>query len=92
MIVDGNGKDALATVLADNILVQVFVDVLGFGQMLEVFALLLRPLLDHDLVAQFDTLVTNVNRGTSDKLLDFFLSFAAERTPVITSRYAFFSH
>ena len=60
--------------------------------MFEVFALFLSPLLHHDLITQLDALVTDINCGACDQLFNFFLTFATERTTVISGSRTFLCH
>ena len=92
MVVNGDGQNLFAAFLADDVLVEVFENFLGFEQVLEVFALLLSPLLHHDFIAQLDTLVTDVNRGARDQLFNFLLAFAAEGATVISGSGTFLCH
>ena len=61
MIVNGDGQDFFAHLLPDNVLVEMFVYVLGFQEVLKILVFFLRPFLHHDFIAQFDAFITNIN-------------------------------
>jgi hypothetical protein len=79
VVVHGDREDLLGPVLADDVLVEVGLDVLGLGHQgaggVVVLALVL---FGDDLVAQLDALVADVDRGTGDELAHFLLGLAAE--------------
>jgi hypothetical protein len=52
---------------------------LGLGQLASATGGLLLHLLTNNVVAQFDTLVTDENRGTRDQFAHFMLALAAKR-------------
>ena len=80
MVVDGDGKNFLRTILADDVVVQNGLDVdrLGHRGQTEILAVLLDLLCD-DVVTQADALIADVDGGASDEFLDLFLSLSAER-------------
>src|SRR3712207_2023323 len=74
-----SGEGALGLVLADDVLLEEVVDLLGLGQLVELQVRRLRELLLDDLVAEVDALVADVDPGASDELLDLLLALPAER-------------
>src|SRR6266581_7991000 len=80
MVVDGDGEHALRLVLADDVLVEDLVDASrardlraegpGLRRLHELFV--------HDLAAEGDALVADVDALTGDELADLILTLAAE--------------
>ncbi len=79
VVVDGDRERPLGLVLADDVLLQEVVDLLGLGQLVELQVRGLRELFLDDLVAEVDALVADVDPGASDELLDLLLALPAER-------------
>jgi hypothetical protein len=79
VVVDRDRQDLLGVVLADHVVVEEVVDLLGLGQLVELELGGLRQLLFDDLVAEVDALVADVHPGPGDQLLDLLLRLAAER-------------
>src|SRR3954451_11984576 len=79
VVVDRHGERALGLVLADDVLLEEVVDLLGLRQLVELEVRRLRELLLDDLVAEVDALIADVHTGASDQLLDLLLALAAER-------------
>jgi hypothetical protein len=92
VVVNSNGKNFFATLLPNDILVEVFVQIMRFEKMLEVFALFLGPLFHHDFIAKLNTLVADVDAGSGNQFFDFFLTFPAERTAIISGGCTFLCH
>ena len=79
VVVDGDREDLLRLLLADDVVVQVAVDLAGLGKIVEANLGPLRELFFDDLVAEIDALVADVNAWTRDELLDLLLALPAER-------------
>ena len=80
MVVDGNRQRLLGGILPDHVAVEELVDLAWLGELFEPELAALRQLLLDDLVAEIDALVTDVDAGTSDQLLDLLLALSAEGT------------
>jgi hypothetical protein len=67
--------------LADDVLLEEVIDFLGLGEVKISRGGLatLRLALIDDFVAQFDALITDIDAGPGDELLDLLLAFTAER-------------
>jgi hypothetical protein len=78
VVVDGDRQDLLRVLLPDDIVVQEVVDLPRLGKLLEGELGGVGQLFGDDVVAELDALVTDVNAGTGDQLLDLFLRLAAE--------------
>ena len=78
VVVDGDREGALGGLLADHVLLQHLVDLLRFGQVLQLEGGRRGQLLVDDLVAEVDALVADVDAGAGDQLLDLALRLAAE--------------
>jgi hypothetical protein len=82
VVIDGNRERLLGCLLADDVLPQERVDLLGLRQVefaRRLFARLGETFFD-DLVAEFYALVTDVHAGPSNELLYLLLALPAERT------------
>ena len=79
VVVDRDREDLLRLVLADDVVVQVLVDLTGLGELVEADLGALRELFLDDLVAEVDALVADVDARTGDELLDLLLALPAER-------------
>src|SRR3712207_3377241 len=79
VVVDRDRQRTLGLVLADHVLLQEVVDLLGLRQLVELQVRGLRELFLDDLVAEVDALVADVDPGASDELLDLLLALPAER-------------
>ena len=79
VVVDRDREDLLGLLLADDVVVQVLVDLTGLRELVELHLGALRELLLDDLVAEVDALVADVDAGTGDELLDLLLALPAER-------------
>src|SRR5690606_41618617 len=73
-----HGQRALGAVLADHVLVEVLLDLLGGGNGLARLAGLALLVLGQDLVAERDALVADVHRRARNELPDRVLALAAE--------------
>jgi hypothetical protein len=73
VVVDGNREGSLRRLLADDVLLQDLVDLTRFRKVLELDRRRRRELLVDDLVAEVDALVTDVDAGAGDQLLDLAL-------------------
>src|SRR3712207_9116642 len=69
-----SGEGALGLVLADDVLLEEVVDLLGLRQLVELQVRRLRELLLDDLVAEVDALIADVHPRASDELLDLLRS------------------
>src|SRR3712207_9112202 len=67
VVVDGDRERALGLVLADHVLLEEVVDLLGLRQLVELQVRGLRELLFDDLVAEVDALVADVDPGARDE-------------------------
>ena len=79
VVVDGDRQHLLGALLADDVLVEDCLDLVGLGKL---GAALLRPVLEllaDDVVAQLDALVADEHRGAGNQLADLMLALAAER-------------
>ena len=80
VVVDRDRQHLLRAVLADDVIVEDSLDLLGLGELLAGLLRLLLELLADDVVAELDTLVADENRRTGNQLSDFVLALATERT------------
>jgi hypothetical protein len=78
VVVDRDGELLLGVLLADDVVVQIGVDLDRLGQLGESDLLGDRELLLDDLVAEIYALVTDVDAGAGDQLLDLLLRLSAE--------------
>jgi hypothetical protein len=78
VVVDGDRERPLGGVLADDVLLEDLVDLLRFGQVLQLDRRRSGELLVDDLVAEVDALVADVDAGAGDQLFDLALRLAAE--------------
>jgi hypothetical protein len=78
VVVDRYGEGALGPVLTDHVLVEDVVDLPGLREVLELEGGWCGELFIDDLVAEVDALVTDVNAGAGDQLLDLALRLPAE--------------
>ena len=78
VVVDRDRQLLLGVVLPDHVVVEVGLDLDRLGQLGETDLLGGRELLFDDLVTEIDALVTDVNAGPCDQLLDLLLGLAAE--------------
>jgi len=79
VVVHGHRQDLLRGLLADNIIVQDFVDVLRVGNFAgRVEEFFFFNFLSDDVVAQLDAFIADVNVWTGNQFFDFTLPFAAE--------------
>ncbi len=78
VVVDRHREDLLGVLLADDVVVEEVVDVLGLGQLVEAELSRLGQLLFDDLVAQVDALVTDVDARAGDELLHLLLRLPTE--------------
>ena len=60
--------------------------------MLEVFALFLGPFFHHNFIAKLNTFVAYVDAGSGNQFFDFFLTFPAKRTAVVSGGRTFLCH
>ncbi len=79
VVVDRDREGLLGPLLADHVGVEELEDLAGLGQLLEADLTALAELFLDDLVAEVDALVTDVDAGTGDELLDLLLALPAER-------------
>src|SRR5690625_583630 len=79
MVVDRHRQDLLCPLLADDVLVEDFLDFLGAGQALRSASLAgLLDFLADDVIAQVDALVADEDGRACDQLADFVLALATE--------------
>ena len=78
MVVDRHAHGALGRLLPNDVLVEKVEDLLGLRQLKRDTGTGLTQLLIDDLVAQLDALVTDVDTGSRDELLDLLLALATE--------------
>ena len=79
VVVDRDREDLLGCVLADDVVVEELPDLPGLQQLVEGELGAFGQLLLDDLVAEIDALVTDVDAGAGDQLLDLLLGLPAER-------------
>src|SRR5262245_63424400 len=79
MVVDRDRQRLLGLFLADHVRVEELVDLARLGQAVPLELGGLGQFLFDDLVAEIDALVTDVDTGASDELLDLLLALSAER-------------
>ena len=77
MVVHGHGKDLFGLILTDHVLFEQGLDLLR-RQETAVFELFLDVLLGHDVVAQGNAFVANVDVGPGDQPLHLGLGLAAK--------------
>jgi hypothetical protein len=87
VVVDGDRKRALRSLLADDVLVQDVVDLNRLREVLELERGRGGELLVDDLVAEVDALVADVDAGAGDELLDLALRLAAEAAEELLVRF-----
>ena len=76
---NGNGKYLLGLFLTDHVLIQDVLDLHRLKQLLfEIYCTFFLPLFFHDVVAQFDAFITDIDGRTSNDFFDFILRFSAE--------------
>ncbi len=78
VVVDGDRKDLLGVLLADDIVVQEFVDLFRLGEFLKRKLGGVGEFLGDDVVAQLDALVADVDTWPGDEFLHLLLRLAAE--------------
>jgi len=86
VIVHGDGQSLLGTVLADNVGIEVGLDLSRLGQGAAVELGFLAVLLLEDLVAQHHALVADVDRGAGNQLLDLVVPLATEGAGHLVAR------
>jgi hypothetical protein len=79
VLIDGDGQLLFGVILSDDIIVEKFLDLYGFGQRGTACCGFLMLIIGDDLVANIYALVTDVNRWACYQLLDLVLGFAAKR-------------
>src|SRR6185436_17833681 len=79
VVVDRDRERPLGRLLADDVLLEEVVDLLGLRQLVELQVRGLGELFLDDLVAEVDALVADVDPGARDELLDLLLALPAER-------------
>src|SRR3989440_5278919 len=78
VIVDRDREHLLGALLADDVLVEDLLDLVGLGKLVaRAFGAILELLTD-DVVAQLDAFVAHEHRGAGDQLADLVLTLAAE--------------
>ena len=81
VVVDRDGDDLLRPVLADHVLVEVGLDLVGLRHVVGGgLGDRLHRVFEDDVVAELDTFVTNVDPRARDQLLHFLLGLSAEVT------------
>jgi hypothetical protein len=78
VVVDGDREIPLGGLLADDVLLEDFVDLLWLGQVLQLDRGRRGQLLVDDLVAEIDAFVADVDARAGDQLLDLALRLAAK--------------
>ena len=80
MVINRNGQGFLRIALADDVAIKKLADLMWLGQLIEQADLAaLGELFLDDLVAEVYALVTDVDPGTGDQLLDLLLALSTER-------------
>ena len=82
MVVDGNGQGLLGGILANDVVVQVVLELRRRGQRVTLGLGAQRvagQFVADDVVAEVDALVADEHRRPSDQLLDLVLTLSAER-------------
>ena len=79
VVVDGNREDLLCRLLADHVLVEDGLDLVGFRQLVAATLGALVELLADDVVAELDTFVADEHRRPGDQFANLVLTLAAER-------------
>ena len=80
MAVHGYGQDSLRLFLADHILIEYVLYFGGSRNLGNRFGYFALFVLGQNLIAQRDTLITDINRRPGDELPDCVLRLTAERT------------
>jgi hypothetical protein len=90
VVMNGDREDLLGLGLRDDVVVEVGLDLHGRGDALEVgVAVVAVELFLDDVPAELDALVTDIDRGAGDELLDVPLALAAERAAQVVVARAF---
>jgi len=92
VVVDGDREGLLGDILADDVVVEKLIDLARLGQLFEGRVGGITEFFLNDLVAQIDALVTNVDTGARNELLDLLLALPAKRaleevTPITNPRH-----
>ena len=80
MVVDGHREDLLGRLLADHVLVEDGLDLVGLRELVAAALGALVELLADDVVAELDALVADEHGRAGNELAHFVLTLAAERT------------
>src|SRR5215472_5931487 len=96
VVVDGHRKHLFCAFLADDVLVEDLLDLVGLGELVaRTFGAVLELLAD-DVVAQLDAFVAHEHRGTGDQLANLVLALPAERAieqlAVVVAAAGIFTH
>ena len=78
VVVDGDREHLLGALLADHVLVEDLLDLVGLGKLVAGALGAILELLADDVVAELDALVADEHRRAGDQLADFVLALAAE--------------
>ncbi|CBE69230.1 protein of unknown function [Candidatus Methylomirabilis oxygeniifera] len=92
VVVNGNRKALFGPVLTDDILVQDRFNLGRFGEFAQTLPFFFLPFLRDDVVAQLDTLIADVDRGTGDQLPDVILTFSAKGASEFPPAFYRFGH
>jgi len=87
VVVDGDRERPLGALLADHVLLEDVVDLPWLGKVLELEGRGSRELLIDDLVTEIDALVTDVDAGAGNQLLDLTLRLPAEAAEELLVRF-----
>jgi hypothetical protein len=78
VVVDGNRERLLGALLADDVLVQDLLDLVGLGELVASALGAVLELLADDVVAELDAFVADEDGGAGDQLADFVLALSAK--------------
>src|SRR4029078_3057528 len=92
VIMDRHGENFFGPFLSDDILIEAMLDLGGFLEFGRNFFLCLFPVFGDDVVAQIDTFVANVDRGSGDEFADFGAALPAERTAKVSIHLFLLGH
>jgi hypothetical protein len=81
VIVNGDGEDLFGVLLPDNVFIEFRFDLHGLGHGHPARDKAFLRLFGDDLVAELNTLITDIDRRTGNQLADLILAFSAKGAP-----------